>query len=226
MPAACSIVEQFSLEDLMGVRPVRRPACTGKRPAPTSPLSLRQPRKSVRVTLGGTNWANREKAYSKGPRLDNFGNPHPSDAAIAALGYTVMHHIDGMHNCRTRLTDRPYAKLGRQRPAYQPPGERSHRLDSPEAVIRKEMQAALSAAQAPSEGALPARLRAYVEVMDRMVAAQKGDLRCKTWITPNRWRSKRRKIQHQWALEVRRRREAEGARSYHGSPAAGASAHS
>lgn len=202
-----SIVQQYSLEDLLDVGPVRRPACTGKRPAPTSPLSLRQEHKSMRITLGGTNWTNRDKAYSAGPRMDNFGNPHPSDVVIQKLGYTVMHHIDGQHNSRTRLTSRPYAKLGRQRPAYQPRGERSWRLDSPEAVVRNEMTNALTCldvCEIREDAALPARLKFYIANMDAMVHTQKQDLRCKTWITPNRWRKKRQKIQQQWDLEIRR----------------------
>ena len=207
---SASIVREFSLEDLLDVGPVRRPSCTGKRPPPTSPLSLRRPHKSIRITLGGTNWTNRDKAYAAGPRMDNFGNPHPSDVVIQKLGYTVMHHIDGQHNCRTRLTSRPYAKLGRQRPAYQPRGERAKRLDSPEAVVRHEMQSALTQLDVGKLGTreheieLPERLRFYIREMDSLVCTQKKDVCCRTWITPNRWLKKRQNIRQQWGLEIRR----------------------
>ena len=118
-----------------------------------------------------------------------------------------VHHIDGQHNSRTRLTNRPYAKLGRQRPAYQPKGERSKRLDSPEAVVRNEMTNALTrldVSEIRDDAALPDRLKFYISNMDAMVHSQEQDLRCKTWITPNRWRKKREKIQQQWDLEIRR----------------------
>ena len=206
------LLAQFGMEDLVQVEPEKRPSCTGPRPTATSPLSLRSGgQRSTRQVRGGTNWTNRDRAYSRGPRTDNYGNPHPSDHAIKKLGYKVMHHVDGMHNCRTRKTDRPYAKLGRQRPGYQPRRELSCRLDSPEAVVRREMQQALDDGECCP--ALPARLQVYVDIMDRLVPQQQANLRCRTWLTQNRWAKKRLEIHQQWAMEIRRRLAAPPQRS-------------
>jgi hypothetical protein len=201
-------VEDFSLDDLLEVGPVKRPSCSHKRKAPSSPLSLQDTGRSTRTTVGGSNWATREGAHAVGPRRDNFGNAHPCDTAIGSLGYVVVHHIDGRHNSRTRLTDRPFAKLGRMRPSYQPHNQRSKRLDSPEAVVREEMRQALTAGRWRN-GMLPPRLQQYVNMLDVLVQQQKEDIRCKNWLTPNRWQKKRLAIHLQWEKETKETREAE-----------------
>ena len=201
-------VEDFSLDDLLEVGPTKRPSCSRKRKMPSSPMSLRDKNRSTRTTVGGTNWTTREGAYAAGPRRDNFGNAHPCDTAIGNLGYVVVHHIDGRHNSRTRLTNRPFAKLGRMRPSYQPSGERSRRLDSPDAVVREEMRQALDAGMWRSCGDLPPRLQSYVNTLDTLVQQQKEDTRCKDWLTPNRWMKKRQAIYAQWEKESNRRMHA------------------
>ena len=209
--SADQIRHMFRIQDLMDLEPVKRPSCTGPRPTPSSPLSLRTLKDASGLATStrklSPNWSaggQADKAYSRGPRTDNFGNPHPSDQAISQLGYVVMHHVDGVHNSRTRKTDRPYANPGRQRPAYQPLADTYLRLDSPEAVIRREMHGALQRGEVASDR-LPPWLQRYVDLMDRLVSEQHKSVQCKTWVSPNRWKTKRLKIQEQWRMEVGRR---------------------